>query len=85
VAGIAGINVWRFVTAIAIGRGLRYFGEGALAVMYGEQALDYIHENARPVGLAIVGVLVAAVVIYVLWHRHKMKKADRLIGTPAPE
>lgn len=85
VAGVAGINVWRFVTAIAIGRGIRYFGEGALAVMYGEPALDYIHQNARTVGLAIVGVLVVAVLGYTLWRRHRTKKADRLIGTPAPE
>ena len=79
VAGIAGLNVWRFVIAITIGRGLRYFGEGALAVMYGEQALDYIHENARTVGLAVVGVIVAAVIVYVLWHRHEERKAARLI------
>ncbi len=28
-AGVAGISVGRFITAIAIGRGIRYFGEGA--------------------------------------------------------
>ena len=77
-AGVAGIDVWRFVLAIALGRGLRYFGEGVLAVMYGEQALEYIHENARPVGLAIVAVLLIGLLLSVLWHRHRPGKADRL-------
>ena len=31
-AGLAGIGTSRFLVAIAIGRGIRYFGEGALAV-----------------------------------------------------
>lgn len=78
VAGVAGINIWRFVIAIGIGRGIRYFGEGALAVMYGEQALEYIHENARPVGLTIVGILAAALLVSVLWHKRRVRKADRL-------
>ncbi len=45
-AGVAGISATRFVTAIAIGRGIRYFGEGLLAVWYGDQAIAFIHENA---------------------------------------
>src|SRR5215510_10974022 len=34
-AGVAGISVQSFVIAIAVGRGIRYFGEGLLAVWYG--------------------------------------------------
>ncbi len=43
--GVADIPLKTFIWAIAVGRGVRYFGEGILAVMYGQQALDYIHEN----------------------------------------
>ena len=57
--GVANIPLKTFVVAIAFGRGVRYFGEGILAVMYGKQALDYIHENSRTVGLAL-GLLVLA-------------------------
>ncbi len=45
--GVAQIPLPTFIWAIALGRGVRYFGEGILAVMYGKQALDYIHENGR--------------------------------------
>ena len=37
-AGVSRVPLWHFVTAIAIGRGIRYFGEGLLAVLvYGGQ------------------------------------------------
>ena len=49
--------------AIAIGRGIRYFGEGLLAVWYGDRAID-VHPRAtggRCVALSLVGgSLVAA-------------------------
>ena len=36
-AGIARIRVVDFVVAVSIGRGIRYFGEGLLALWYGER------------------------------------------------
>ncbi len=56
-AGVAGISVPRFVIAIAIGRGLRYFGEGLLAVRYGDRAVAYMEANAGTVTLVLAGVL----------------------------
>src|ERR1700755_705390 len=38
-AGVAGISASRFTAAILIGRGVRYFGEGILALYYGDQAI----------------------------------------------
>ena len=35
-AGAAAVAPWRFALAIVIGRGIRYFGQGYLAVRYGE-------------------------------------------------
>ena len=68
-AGVAGITVPRFVFAIAIGRGFRYFAEGLLAVWYGEQAIEFIHANSRSVSIGVVGVLVAALAGYVIWSK----------------
>ena len=65
-AGIAGVGVTEFTTAIAIGRGLRYFGEGLLAIQYGDRAIGFIQDNGRTVSLAIVGLLVAGLVGYLL-------------------
>jgi len=73
-AGVAGISVPRFVIAIAIGRGLRYFGEGLLAVRYGDRALAYMEANAGTVTLVLAGVLVAAVVAYGIWRKARGRK-----------
>jgi membrane protein YqaA with SNARE-associated domain len=70
-SGVAKIGVYRFAIAIAIGRGIRYFGEGVLAVLYGDLAIEYIRENARTVALGLVGLLVAGLVGYLLWRRRQ--------------
>lgn len=66
-AGVSGIGVSRFVLAIAVGRGLRYFGEGLLALRYGDQTMAFIRANGKTVSLAVAGVLAAGLVGYVLW------------------
>lgn len=66
-AGVAGISLPRFTIAIAIGRGIRYFGEGLLALWYGERAIDFLRENGRPVALGLAALLVGGIVCYVLW------------------
>jgi len=68
-SGVAKIPVTRFVAAIAIGRGARYFVEGLLAVWYGERAMDFIRENGTPVALSIVALLVAGLGGYLLWSK----------------
>ena len=37
--------------------------------MYGKQALDYIHENSRIVGLALGLLVLAGGVAYYVWKR----------------
>ena len=46
-AGVAKVRPLDFILAIAIGRGFRYFGEGLLAVYYGDHAADFLNENAH--------------------------------------
>jgi len=67
--GVAQIPLPTFIWAIALGRGVRYFGEGILAVMYGKQALDYIHENGRIVGLILGLAVLAGRIVYYVWKR----------------
>jgi membrane protein YqaA with SNARE-associated domain len=63
-AGVAKVRPLDFILAIAVGRGFRYFGEGLLAVYYGDHAADFLNENARTVAL-VVGI--AALVFGVAW------------------
>jgi membrane protein YqaA with SNARE-associated domain len=74
-AGVAGISVGRFSLAVGIGRGARYFGEGLLALWYGQQAMAFIRENARPVSIAVAVLAAAGFVGYLLWARTQREKA----------
>lgn len=78
-AGVARVEAWKFAVAVGLGRGFRYFGEGLLAVWYGEQTMKYLEENGRTVSLAMAGLVVAGAVGYWLWSRR------RAAGTPAGE
>ena len=69
--GVANIPLPTFIWAITVGRGVRYFGEGILAVMYGKQALEYIHENGKAVGLALGLLVLVGGVGYYLWARRR--------------
>jgi membrane protein YqaA with SNARE-associated domain len=68
-AGAAGISTGRFAVAIAIGRGIRYFGEGLLAVWYGEQAMQFLDANGRTVSLSLAVLMAAGLGGYLLWQK----------------
>ncbi len=70
-AGVAEVRTADFLLAVAIGRGLRYFGVGFLALWYGEQAITFLRENAHTVGL---GLGIAALVLglgYIWWKKRR--------------
>ena len=61
---------WRtFVGAVAVGRGVRYFGEGLLAVRYGDQAIEFLRENGLLVSAVLVVLTVVSCGVYVLLRR----------------
>ena len=68
-AGVAGISIPRFLIAIGIGRGIRYFGEGLLALYYGERAIEYLRANSQVVGLTLAGLLAVGLAAYILVKR----------------
>lgn len=73
-AGLARVRPMNFALAIGVGRGLRYFIEGLLAVWYGDMALRYIDEHGDQVALW-AAVLVCLGGLAYAWHRRR----------PAPE
>ena len=75
-AGVANVRLHTFIWAIGVGRGVRYFGEGILAVMYGQQALNYIQENGKTVGIALALLVLAGSVGYYAWRRRYNTRVD---------
>jgi membrane protein YqaA with SNARE-associated domain len=65
-SGVARIPMPRFVGAVAIGRGTRYFGEGLLALRYGDQTMTFLHDHSRTVALVLGAGLAVGLAVYVL-------------------
>jgi membrane protein YqaA with SNARE-associated domain len=62
-AGAAAVSPIKFGIAVLIGRGIRYFGQGYLAVLYGERAAEFMKHYGAQIG---IGLAVAAVVIAIV-------------------
>jgi membrane protein YqaA with SNARE-associated domain len=72
-AGVAKVPPLQFIVAVAIGRGIRYFGEGLLAVYYGDQAAAFLETHARPIGLGLGVTFLVLGVIWIMWRRKQEK------------
>ena len=75
--GVARMSLTSFVLAIGIGRGARYLIEGALAVRYGDQAIEFVRQHGRPMSLILVLTVLVAGGAYVYWHRRSRSAAVR--------
>lgn len=68
-AGVARVRPIEFLIAVSIGRGIRYFGEGLLALWYGEQAAKFLRDNTRTAGLVTSGLILLVAVMWFWWRR----------------
>ena len=68
-AGMAEVRPLQFVLSIAIARGVRYLVLGALAVRYGDFALELMRTRGRVVAIWVPVILVAAAVGWWLLRR----------------
>jgi membrane protein DedA with SNARE-associated domain len=71
-AGAGAVAPWRFALAIVIGRGIRYFGQGYLAVRYGERAAAIVQEHGGTVGIVLAALAVLIGVAY-YWQRQSRR------------
>jgi len=74
-AGVVRVRPLHFALAIGIGRGLRYFGEGLLAVWYGDMALRYIDEHGDQVALATAVLVLVGGASVLWWRRRRPRQA----------
>jgi len=75
-AGMFGVPYQKFIVAVLIGRSVRYYMWGALAVLYGQSAKYFLEHNLRFVGIVLFVVLVA-VVLTIILVRMRTKKTPR--------
>jgi len=68
-AGVAEVRPLAFITSIAIARGFRYLVIGALAVRYGDAALEMLRQHGREAALWVVVFIVAAAIAWWLLRR----------------
>jgi membrane protein YqaA with SNARE-associated domain len=75
-AGVARVRPVQFLLAVAIGRGVRFFGKGLLAVWYGEAAVAWLRDNSGTAYL-VIGLTVAVVgLAYILVRRRRARDAE---------
>ena len=74
-AGVAAIPVWQFTTAVFIARFIRYFGEGVLAVFYGERAAAFLKDHAKEAGLWLAGIALVLGLLWILFQKWRSTEA----------
>jgi membrane protein YqaA with SNARE-associated domain len=67
IAGVAEIPFVQFTVAVFVARFIRYFGQGLLAVWYGEAAFAFLRANAARIGILLsIAALVIGVIVILL-------------------
>ena len=70
-AGAARVGRLDFLIAVTIGRGIRYFGEGLLALWYGEKALGFLKANAGAVSIWLGAIVATTALVWMWWSRRR--------------
>jgi len=81
-AGAFRMHIWRFITAMVIGRGVRFILEGWMAVNYGEQAADIFKQYYPKIGL---GLAAAILLIFLFNSLFKRRHFNNGLGAPGAE
>ncbi len=77
-AGFFGLPFSKFLMAVTLGRSVRYFMWGILAVVYGQLAREFLEKNLHTVGVVLSLLFVGAIVGYLLmWTRARRKSSQQ--------
>jgi membrane protein DedA with SNARE-associated domain len=76
-AGAMGISRGRFLFAATLGRSVRYFLEGILALRYGNQAVSFIRDYYPEVAWSLLGAVLAVFCLRLLWHKTMKRNRTR--------
>jgi membrane protein DedA with SNARE-associated domain len=73
-AGAAQYPVGKFIASLTLGRATRYAILAYLGAHFGEQILGSLKYLWHPVGLAVIGVSIAAMIVFVLVRKSRVNK-----------
>ena len=73
-AGVFGMPPLKFLTAVSVGRGIRYSMWGILAILYGDSVKLFLQENMNTVGTILLVVLVSIIIGTAFLQLRKKKK-----------
>jgi len=74
-AGLFRVPFFKFLLAVILGRSVRYFTWGALAVLYGRWAQKFLENNVPLIGVALAVVLGGSAIVYIVistWLNRKL-------------
>ena len=75
-AGAFGISWPKFIAAVVVGRGIRYFSEGILAVIYGPAAIEFVRQHFGMIGLGLAILIVVSAVVYFFFARRRIRSSE---------
>ena len=79
-AGMFGVPLRKFIVAVLIGRSIRYYMWGVLAVLYGERARYFLENNLKLVGVILFVLLLVAILAVVLMRlRSREERREDLV------
>ena len=81
-SGAAGLGPLAFGLSVAIGRGLRYFGQAWLAAAYGDRAGDFLARYGGEAIAVLAALMLIVGLVYLLWNRKGRIAADDFPADP---
>lgn len=76
-AGLLGVTFGRFFLAVLVGRSVRYFTWGILAVLFGQSAKLYLEQNLRLMGTLLLVFAIILTLGYLLFRRKAVEPLIR--------
>jgi membrane protein YqaA with SNARE-associated domain len=80
-AGVAQVKPSAFAAAVAMARGVRYFGLGLLALWYGDLAIEWVRAHGVTVLLCVAVVILATGIALVVWRSRRLSASSRSSGS----
>ena len=77
-AGFFRLSFLKFLIAVTLGRSIRYFTWGILAIVYGQLVKEFLEKNLHTLGLVLFFLFLGALIGHlVVWNRTKRKALDQ--------